>query len=446
MENSTGLKGAFQLASDAFARANPKSAEINKASLDSVPGGTTRNVVYMKPFPVVMASGDDAYLTDVDGHRYLDLCGEYSAGLFGHSHPVIRKAMHDAIDGGFALGSVNAYEGKLGSLICERFPSIEKVRFSNSGTEAVTTCLSLIRAYRGKSTFIVFQGGYHGGLAAFSSEKENNMAQSSTKTMNVPHKFVVAPYNDVAAMQALVDEHKDNLAAIVLELMQGSSGCIPADVPFIKACREKATKSGAVLLFDEVMTSRMSVGGYQSVLGIYPDMTTLGKYIAGGGCNFGAFGGKKEIMDLLEPGRPGGVYHSGTYNNNVVTMATATATLEQVWTPEAARELWDKGVWLREELNKLSTKMGSTLHVSGTGSLMTIHFTGKVVRNSADAQAGNAVLKELFFLDMLKKGFFMARRGMISLMTVQTREQLSTFVEAVMEFIEERKEYASLPN
>ena len=119
--------------------------------------GTTRNVVFMKPYPVVMASGEGPYLTDVDGHRYLDLCGEYSAGMFGHSHPVITKAMHDAIDKGFALGSVNQYEGKLGRLVCERFPSIEKVRFSNSGTEAVTTCLSLIRAYRAKSTFIVFQ-------------------------------------------------------------------------------------------------------------------------------------------------------------------------------------------------------------------------------------------------------------------------------------------------
>lgn len=272
------------------------------------------------------------------------------------------------------------------------------------------------------------------------------MAQAGSLTMNVPHKFVAAPYNDIAAMEALVEEHKDDLAAIVMELVQGSSGCVPADLPFVKACRAKATEVGAVLLFDEVMTSRMSVGGYQSLLGVYSDMTTLGKYLAGGGCNFGAFGGKKEIMDMLEPGKPGGVYHSGTYNNNVVTMSTAITTLEKVWTSEVAQELWDNGVWLREELNTLSAKMGSTLHVSGTGSLMNVHFTGKEVKSAADAQAGDAVLRELFFLDMLKKGFFLARRGMIALMTVHTREQLLTFIKAVKEFLDERRLYASLPN
>lgn len=289
-----------------------------------------------------------------------------------------------------------------------------------------------------------FRGGYHGGLMAFQSEKETNMKAEGTRTMNVPHKVVLSPYNDIASMQRLADEHKDDLAAIVIELMQGSSGCIPVDPAFAQACRDKATETGAVLMFDEVMTSRMSAGGYQSLLGIYPDMTTLGKYFAGGGQNFGAFGGKEDIMKLVEPYQPNGVYHSGTYNNNVTTMRAAVAVLEQVWTPDAAKELFDKGEWLRSELNTLSAELGSLLHVSGVGSLMQVHFTGKEVKNSADALSGSAELRELFFYDMLKRGIFVARRGAIHPMTVHTREQLQTFIDAVREFLTERATLTSL--
>lgn len=241
--------------------------------------------------------------------------------------------------------------------------------------------------------------------------------------MNAPHDWVVVPYNNIPALQAAVHDHKDDLACIFLELMQGSSGCTPANVDFAKATRALATEAGAVLFFDEVMTSRMSIHGYQDLLGVYPDMTSLGKYFAGGGQNFGAFGGKAEIMDMLEPGYPGGVYHSGTFNNNVTTMAAATTVFEQVWTEEDdAKDLFDKGVWLREELNRVSAKHKSSMYVTGTGSLMAIHFRGG--EETAD-------LKELFFFDMLRKGFFLARRLMISVMTITSVEELQTFIDAV---------------
>ncbi|KIW18944.1 hypothetical protein PV08_03233 [Exophiala spinifera] len=424
-----------------YAASNPKSKAICDAASGSLPGGTTRNVIHMKPFPVVQARGEGSYLTDVDGHKYLDLCAEYSACMFGHSHPVIKRAMHDAVEQGFALGGVNQYEGRLANLLCERFKTMDKVRFSNSGTETNMTALALVKAYTGRSKIIVFEGGYHGGLATFTSQSSMNMKSSGKKTMNAPHDWVVVPYNDIAALEAAVSEHKADLACIFLELMQGSSGCTPADVDFVKACRALATEAGAVLFFDEVMTSRMSIHGYQDMLGVYPDMTSFGKYFGGGGQNFGAFGGKAEIMDMLEPGYPGGVYHSGTFNNNVATMATATAVLEEIWTREdQARDLFDKGVWLREELNRLAdAKHNSTMYVTGTGSLMTIHFKEQP-RTGVQA----ADLKELFFFDMLKKGFFLARRGMVSLMTITSKEELQTFIDAVDEFLSERAEFVKL--
>lgn len=374
----------------------------------------------------------------MDGHTYLDLCGEYSAGMFGHSHPVITKAMHSAIDNGFALGGVNRFEGRLAKLFCSCFPSIEKIRFSNSGTEANLTALALVKAYTKRNTILVFKGGYHGGLATFS--KDDKVTANS---MNAPHNFVIAPYNDIKALDEIVAKHRDDLACIFLELMQGSSGCLPADVEFVKATRAKATETGAILMFDEVMTSRMSMGGLQKLIGITPDMTTLGKYYGGGGQNFGAFGGKAEIMSIIEPGHPGGAYHSGTYNNNVTTMAAGVAVLEEVWTEEAASTLFKMGEWLQAELQRVSKEAGSTLKVTGVGSLMTLHFSTKEVRSAADVQASETAVRELFFFDMLKKGFHLAQRGMISLMTVTTKEELETIVEAVRQFLVERKEFVS---
>lgn len=267
-----------------------------------------------------------------------------------------------------------------------------------------------------------------------------NMKSTGKKTMNAPHDWVVVPYNDVPALEAAVSEHKADLACIFLELMQGSSGCTPSDVDFVKACRSLATDADAVLFFDEVMTSRMSTRGYQDVLGVYPDMTSLGKYFAGGGQNFGAFGGKAEIMNMLEPGYPGGVYHSGTFNNNVTTMATATAVLEEVWTEAEARDLFEKGVWLRGTLNDLAAKHKSSMYVTGTGSLMAIHFGEPETGAGFEA----ADLKELFFFDMLKKGVFLARRLMISLMTITSKEELQPFIDAVDGFLRERAEFVRL--
>lgn len=392
-------------------------------------------MIYFQPFPVILETGKGSYLTDVDGHTYLDLCGEYSAGMFGHSHPVISKAMHCAIDQGFALGGVNAFEGRLAKLFCSRFANIEQIRFSNSGTEANLTALALVKSYTQRNTILVFQGGYHGGLASFGKD-----SKITANTMNAPHKFVVAPYNDISALVKIVQEYKDDLACIFLELMQGSSGCLPADVAFIETARRLATETGAVLMFDEVMTSRMSTGGLQKLVGVAPDMTTLGKYFGGGGQNFGAFGGSAKIMSLLEPGHPRGLYHSGTYNNNSTTMAAGCAVLEEVWTEDAATELYEMGEWLRNELQGVSEETGSLLQITGVGSLMNLHFSSKVIRVASDVQESVVALKELFFFDMLEKGFFLAQRGMIALMTVTTKAELETFVKAVKEVLEERKD------
>ena len=292
----------------------------------SLPGGNTRSILFYPPFPVTITRGEGARLFDLDGHEYLDFLGEYTAGLYGHSDPVIRAAVEQALADGILLGAPNRHEAELARLMCARFPSCELVRFCNSGTEANLNALSGARAATGRSHILVFEGAYHGGMLSFAH---------GPASMSIPFPYVFARYNDLEGTLALIEQHAEELAAIIVEPMMGAGGCIAAEPDFLRGLREAATRHGIILIFDEVMTSRLAPGGLQEALGITPDMTTFGKYL-GGGMSFGAFGGRSAIMGRFDPSRPDALPHSGTYNNNVLTMAAGVAGLSKVFTPAAA--------------------------------------------------------------------------------------------------------------
>src|SRR3712207_4997619 len=240
-------------------------------------------------------------------------------------------------------------EAKLARLVCERFPPVELVRFTNPGREANLMAVATAVAATGRRKVMVFEGGYHGGVLTFAG---------GGSPVNAPHDWVLAPYNDAAGAVALAEEHAGDLACILVEPMMGSGGCIPAEPAFLQALRDAADRSGAVLVFDEVMTSRMSAGGQQARLGIAPDMTTLGKWI-GGGMSFGAFGGKRALMELYDPRRADALPHAGTFNNTVLTMHAGVAGLEEVFTAEAADRLSTRGKALRARLNAAAAKHGA---------------------------------------------------------------------------------------
>ena len=286
----------------------------------------------------------------LDGHAYIDFLGEFTAGIYGHSHPAIRAAIVGALDRGLNLAGHTAMEAELARLVCDRFPSVELVRFTNSGTEANLMAIALAIAATGRRKIMVFSGAYHGGLLTFPGGRS---------PVNVPHDFVVAPYNDADGAVRLIT---DELAAILVEPMMGSAGCIPGDPAFLAALREGASRVGALLIFDEVMTSRLAPGGRQQSLGIAPDLTTLGKYV-GGGMSFGAFGGRRDLMARFDPRAPNALPHAGTFNNNVLTMAAGVAGLTEAYTPEAAIALNARGDALRERLNALCRASGAKFSV-----------------------------------------------------------------------------------
>ena len=408
------LDAALAEARERFVAANPASLAAHVEAAAVMPGGNTRSVLFHPPFPLTMARGQGCRLWDADGHEYVDMLGEYTAGLYGHSNPVIRAAIDAALDGGWNLGGHGVMEARLAALICERFPSIDLVRFANSGTEANVMALATATAVTGRRSVLVFEGGYHGGVLYF---------VNGGIPINLPHRWVLGRYNDAAGATALIEAHAHDLAAILVEPMQGSGGCIPGEPSFLQALRDGADRCGAVLIFDEVMTSRMSAGGQQARLGITPDMTTLGKYI-GGGMSFGAFGGRRDIMDRYDPRRADALPHAGTFNNNVLTMAAGHAGMSRLFTPDVADALFVRGEALRRELNAVAR---GCMRWTGLGSLMCAHFGG----------GQDAGLRELFYLDMLERGFYLARRGMVAMSLEIGAGETAEFTAAVGEFASE---------
>ena len=423
---NTSIEPALAEARERYVARNPASLAAHVAAAAVMPGGNTRSVLFHSPFPLTMARGQGCRLWDADGHEYIDLLGEYTAGLYGHSNPVIRDAIDTALDGGWNLGGHGVMEARLARVICDRFPSVDLVRFTNSGTEANLMAVNTAVAVTGRSRVMVMDGAYHGGVLSFAG---------GGSPINAPHRWVLGQYNDVAATVATIDAHADDLACILVEPMLGSGGCIPADPAFLAALREAATRTGALLIFDEVMTSRMSAGGLQSRLGITPDMTTLGKYI-GGGMSFGAFGGRADIMERFDPRRPDALPHAGTFNNNVLTMAAGYTGLTRLFTPDVAEALFARGEALRARLNALAG--AARMQWTGLGSMLTAHFVHGALRNPADAAGGDLGLRELFFFDMLDRGFYMARRGMAALSLEVGAPECDAFCDAVEEFVASR--------
>jgi glutamate-1-semialdehyde 2,1-aminomutase len=426
LQAGTGLAEALDEARARYVDANPASRAAFESACVDLPGGNTRTVLFHAPFPLRIERGDGARLWDVDGHEYIDFLGDFTAGLFGHSDPAIKAALHRALDGGLALSGHNTLEARLAAGICARFPSIDLVRFTNSGTEANLLALALAVAMTGRRRVLVFDGAYHGSLLAFAG---------GGAVTNVPHEWVIGTYNDVAGTDELFEEHGSALAAVLVEPMLGSGGCVPGDPEFLQLLRRRSRECGALFIVDEVMTSRLAPGGRQAALGLPADLTTLGKYF-GGGASFGAFGGRADLMSAFDPRRADGLAHAGTFNNNVLTMSAGLAALE-VFTPAAMAGLNARGDRLRERLNDLCAQLPMTF--TGLGSLMTVHFTDGPVRNAGDVAAADQGLKELFYFDLLDAGIYLARRGMSALSLPIGDTECDALVSAVADFTDRRR-------
>jgi len=397
-----------------YREARPNSEALHHQARKVLPGGNTRSVLHFEPFPFRVDSAHAQTLTDIDGLEYTDFCGNYTAALLGHSPTRVKAAVSEVLNDGWALGATHPREVELAELICDRFPSIDQVRFTNSGTEAnlmaIGTALHHVGDHGGDSTRTVigvFDLAYHGGVLAFGP------LGGPHNPMNVPHEFQVAPFDDIAGLDELF---KADLACVLVEPVQGSGGCRPPSLEFLRELRRRCDETGTVLIFDEVMTSRLGPGGAQQRFDVVPDMTTLGKYLAGG-MTFGAFGGRREIMAAFEPDRPGALTQAGTFNNNIVSMTAAITTLRHELDADSLGELNDRGDRLRHDLQGAFEAAGAPLWVTGLGSMLCVH--------SADDR-----LIDLYFHAMLDQGLYLARRGFMALSKAITDDDCARLVDA----------------
>ncbi|KAB2860816.1 MAG: aminotransferase class III-fold pyridoxal phosphate-dependent enzyme [Bauldia sp.] len=420
LKNRT-IDDALAEARNRYAERRPKSRDMDARAKKVLPGGNTRTILYFGPFPFRVVRGEGSRLFDADGHTYVNLLGEYTAGIYGASNPEIRKALIEAIDNGLNYGAHNRYELELAEIVCQRFPAIERVRFTNSGTEANLLAISTARVVTKRPEVMAMRGGYHGGVFFFAG---------GGSPINAPFPYRMASYNDIEGTKRLIEENGDKLACVIVEAMMGSSGCIPADPKFLAMLRETTKKTGAILILDEVMTSRFGTGGAQKLFCLTPDLVTLGKYI-GGGASFGAFGGRADIMELFNPASPNAIPHAGTFNNNVLSMAAGIAGMSKVFTPAAAEALHARGDRLRSGINAVAERRKARLQATGIGSLMSIHTTRTPVRTPADALTSDDKLKEVLFLELLEAGYYMARRGFIALSLAVSDAEIEGFLAAL---------------
>ena len=356
----------------------------------------------------------------------IDFAANFTSMVLGYGNGPVTEAIERQVRCGLGFYGVSEAQTQLARVLCERVPSMEQVRFTNSGTEATMNCIKAARAFTGRSVIAKCEGGYHGSHDAVSVSVRPPLAMAGDPqrplavrdspgvTSGTVQDVVVLPFNDAEAARRILLEHRNELAAVIVEPMLGTGGMVPAEPEFLETLREVTREHGVVLIFDEVITLRLAPGGAQSVYGILPDLTAAGKFI-GGGLPVGAFGGRREIMSLYDPtttdddGLPVGpaLSHSGSFNANPVVMVAGAATLEQL-TPEEYARLNGLGERVREGIRALLAEMEVPGQVTGMGSLFGIHLTDEPVRCYRDAASVDPELRRRIFLGLLNEGVLMA--------------------------------------
>ncbi|RAH42488.1 aminotransferase class-III [Aspergillus brunneoviolaceus CBS 621.78] len=367
---------------------NPKSEAQHAQSCEVIPGGggSTRAVFFHHPFPIFMRSGKDCHVTSLDGQEYLDFLSGYNATMFGHSHPAILDAVQSTLSAGHTLGAPNDREGELARLLVDRIPSLDMVQLCNSGTEANMMAIAVAQNYTQKKKVLAFENGYHGSVTSFFP---------SSDPLRLLHPFVLGRFNDHEFIRQVVDE---DIGVIILEPLQGAGGCVLATKAFPTSIRNEATRIGAILIFDEMVTSRLYYGGLQEYFDILPDMTTVGKF-CGGGFSFGCYGGRRKIMK---------------------TMELSAARQDRI---ERTSQLGDD---LRKEIQELVTEQHPGLvQVTGFGSAIGLHFE----------RPESTRVREAMYYFFLQRAIYIDFRGFLSLNICHPAEHTQRVMQVLREFL-----------
>ena len=394
----------------------PASARYFEEARRYLPGGDSRSTLFYPPYPAVLDHGEGCRVVDLDGNRLLDFTGNHSVLIHGYVQPAVMDSIRRQLGKGTCFSGPTDVQLRLARHLVERIASVELVRFTNSGTEAVMMALRGARTFTARRMVAKLEGGFHG---------------TSEDVMGTSHpELVLLPADDARSAVSVLEQRGEEIAALLVEPVQGSAGMIPLEAGFLRAMREATSRLGIVLIFDEVVCLRVAYGGAEEHYGIVPDMTCLGRLI-GGGLPLGAFGGREEIMALFDPsGGPPAIPHPGSYNANPVSLAAGLATLELL-TRDTIAQLNRTGERVRAELKREFDEAGVPAAITGLGSLFGIHLTNGPVRTVRDAARGHAGLRHRIFLGLYNEGVLLDPRGVGTLSTPIGEREIERFLEAL---------------
>ncbi len=419
------------------------SKQLFDASKQFIPGGVNspvRAFGSVGGHPIFFSSAKGSVLTDVDGNDYVDYISSWGPMILGHADEDVIQAIQETATRSTSFGAPTGLELELAQLICDHVPNIDTVRMVNSGTEACMSAIRVARGYTGRDKIIKFEGCYHGHADSFLIKAGSGLATLGTPsspgvTKGTAKDTLTATYNNIASVEQVIEENKDQIAAIIIEPVAGNMGCILPENGFLEQLRSICDREGIVFIFDEVMTGfRLSFGGAQQRLGINADLCTFGKVI-GGGMPVGAYGGKKEIMDYVAPVGP--VYQAGTLSGNPLAMASGLATLKKIKNnPNFYIEINAKTERLKRGIGKALQQKDLPFRINNIGSMISIHFTDEAVINYETATKGNNEHFKRFFHHMLQNGFYLPPSAFESwfLNNALTEAQIDQTIEAVRTF------------
>lgn len=393
--------------------------------------------------PLFMARGEGAWLVDIDGHRYLDYIGSWGPMILGHAHPRVTAALEEAVRRGTSFGAPTEAESELAELIVEAVPSVEKVRLVNSGTEATMSAIRLARGYTGRDLIVKFAGNYHGHVdsllvSAGSSAATLGVPNSPGVTRGTTQDTLVLQYNDGEGLRRAFDAHAPRIAGVIVEPVVGNMGCVVPTREFLAALRNETSRSGALLIFDEVMTGfRVAYGGAQSLFGVMPDLTTLGK-IVGGGLPVGAYGGRAEVMDHILPA--GKVFQAGTLSGNPLATAAGIATLTELRDNPPYEQLERLGARLEAGLSSAAREAGLPHAMARVGSMLTLFFHSGPVTNWTDASRCDAARFARYFWGLIDRGIYMpcSQYEALFISAAHTTEDIDHTIRAAKEVLRTR--------
>ena len=425
-----------------YAAANPKSGALHERAVKFIPGGDTRNSIYWDPFPLYVVDGDGTILTDADGNKRTDMVNNMTTLILGHRPAEVTAALTEQVNHGVSFPAPNPLVVRWAELMCERVPSLDKVRFVNTGTEATLNAIRAARAFTGKQKLVKCEGAYHGNHDAIQISvapplDQAGDAKSPEAVVAFPgiaeaavDDIYITPFNDIVSAEKIIREHGDELAAVIVEPVNGQCGMVPGTPEFLEGLRRVTDELGILLIFDEVIAFRIAYGGAQDYYGITPDLTCFGKVI-GGGMPVGAFGGRDDIMSMWDPSDGGStVQHAGTFNGNPMTASAGVATLEAL-TPDRYEYLETLGESIRTKLRALFAELEVPMGVTGVASLFALQFTSTEVVDYRTFSTNDKTMMQTMFIGLLNEGFLMSNRCMGNVSLVHTEDDVDAFVTAV---------------